>query len=48
MFLMNVDEQVSTIPKEHFDLPPDSDVRIVDNDQKKFICVDIKRFVDML
>lgn len=49
VFLMNADDQVSITPNEYFERPPDSeDVRIVDNDQKKFICVDVKRFVDML
>lgn len=52
VFMMNVDEQVSTsttIPSEPLDQPPASDdVKIFDNNQKKFICVDVKRFVDLL
>lgn len=53
IFLMNVEEQAVTTtskPIQPFDTPNQhsEDVRIFDNNRKKFICVDVKRFVDML
>ncbi|KAL5277751.1 hypothetical protein ACFFRR_002777 [Megaselia abdita] len=53
VFLMNVDEQVSTrttTSKDDFEnlKSTSEDVKIFDSNEKKFICVDVKRFVDIL
>lgn len=53
IFLMNVDEQspvTTTSPADPFVLSEEAseDVKIFDENHKKFICVDVKRFVDML
>lgn len=51
VFLMNLDEQHgSTSTGGVFEEPSSTseDVRIFDRNERKFICVDVKRFVDML